>query len=163
MFLFFIQNDKKHHSTPANKMDEKIRKRVVIDTNIFVEAYMKKKKGAARRIVQDGLALRVEVLYSDKIKEEVERIIAKFPDKSKARFELYQLFYQATHVIEPAKVQLSRDADDNMFIGCAIAGNAHYIVSYDIHLLELDGRVMQEHNYTIRAVRPKDIYCMHLI
>jgi len=116
-------------------------KRIVLDTNVLIAAFFW--KGHPRTIYNLVRAGQLELLISKDIQAEFIRVLAykKFgltaseiaPIANDLRKHAAFIdIRQRMHVVKA-------DPSDNMFLECAVAGNAKYIVSGDHHLLQLKG------------------------
>jgi putative PIN family toxin of toxin-antitoxin system len=113
--------------------------KVVLDANIFVSSLV---RGGETRKVFDRIVDYVDELYvTDEILTEITDVIYRL-NSCVSKDEMY--FYMEKIVLEGEKVTPqklthngSRDKTDNKYIECAIAGNVDYIISGDVHLLEL--------------------------
>jgi len=112
--------------------------RVVLDTNILVSSIFW--GGIPNKILESWVSEKFELLLSEEILKEYERVLFKI-SKGKKDQLVYQwlLFIAENSLIVNIKkrFKLSIDPDDDKFIECAVAGNAKYIVSGDSHLLDL--------------------------
>ena len=118
--------------------------RIVLDANVFVSALISA-KGAPARLLTYWQESRVDLVISPAILQELERVLHypklqkqyRLPEEAIQRF-LHLLGTQAI-VVAPLKeiVAVERDATDNRYLECALAGEAIYIVSGDSHLLDL--------------------------
>jgi len=105
--------------------------RAVLDTNIFVAAF-KKPGGLTSRIVKDDWALnRYTLLISMSIITEVVTVLsaARVPKKSiQGLVSLIMLYAQ---VQDEHRIQrtIKKHKQDDIFVACALAGNADYIVT----------------------------------
>ncbi len=113
--------------------------KVVLDTNVLVSGIFW--GGAPLKILDLWKKRKLELLASAPILDEYLRTIQRLADKA-ARPDLYR----AWALLLPSRLKLvsvkksfrlCRDADDDMFIDCAITGKAHYIVTGDRDLLVL--------------------------
>lgn len=114
-----------------------MRKKVVLDTNIFVSIL---KKGRLRKILDLWLDERFDVVISDSIIREIFEVLRrpKFGFSMDEIEELGDLIFEKALIFNPQnKVEICADPDDNKFVECALEGKADYIVSGDLHLLEL--------------------------
>ena len=120
--------------------------RVVLDTNVWVSGLLW--PGPSWRLVRliemralqpimtpsmlDELA---DVLMYPRLRQRLQRIGVTLP-------EILSFVAQATDLLEeperPASPLVPADPDDDVFILCALAGGAPYLVSGDQHLLGLD-------------------------
>ena len=118
--------------------------RVVLDTNVFISAVLKPRSnpGLIFKFIRDG---RIELIISPGILSEIERVmlypklmkIHHLPPKAIAEFidnlEAFSLVVKPTMTLEIIQDDLS----DNIFLECAVAGSADFIVSGDHHLKDL--------------------------
>jgi putative PIN family toxin of toxin-antitoxin system len=117
--------------------------RAVIDTQVFLRALINKRSIPAK-IVFD-LGEKYTLIYSLETRREVEEVFSresirrKFPQITDVLVQqVANIFRLSTQVALPAEIpQISRDPKDNIFLACAIAGAANYIVSEDQDLLVL--------------------------
>lgn len=115
--------------------------RVVIDTNVYVEArFDKKKKGAARRIVQECASGLVKIVYTETIEEEVMRVLKGMHASDVFLAKVYHGFGRGERLSDITALDLCADPTDNKFIDCAVAGNVYYLITRDGALLALDGQ-----------------------
>lgn len=116
--------------------------RIVIDTQILLRAIVNRRSLPAK-IVFD-LAKVYELVVSegtlDEITELVQRpkIRAKFSLSDEAIDELLVRLSGGDHVVVTTVPAISRDPKDDVFLACAEAGKANYIVSEDNDLLVLN-------------------------
>ena len=118
--------------------------RVVLDVNVLISGFIAK-RGIPGEILSCWEQESFELLASAPILEELDRVIRypkiqqhyNLPDAVISRF-LQSLRRQAT-IVEPSeKIEAIRsDPTDNMYLECATAGGASYIVSGDAHLIQL--------------------------
>jgi len=112
--------------------------RVVLDTNIFVSGIFW--GGVPNQILESWVSEKFELLLSEEILKEYERVLYKISKGKKDQLvNQWLLFIAENSLIVNVKkrFKLSIDPDDDKFIECAVAGNAKYIVSGDSHLLDL--------------------------
>ena len=114
-------------------------KKVVLDTNISISAFFW--NGIPRKVYELAKNKRITLLYSKNIEQELLRVLA------------YEKFGLSVHEILPIAndyrktglfvtvvsklAVIKEDPTDNIFINCAVDGNAKYIISGDPHLLRL--------------------------
>ena len=118
--------------------------RVVIDTNIFVSGTVSS-KGSPRKILDFARKGAFRVVTSLSINHEIlevlhrEHIYTKYGLNEKVIDDLASFLYEGTILTEDAYEvsRVKKDDDDNKFIGCALEGEAAYIVSGDDHLLSI--------------------------
>jgi putative PIN family toxin of toxin-antitoxin system len=113
--------------------------RVVLDTNVYFSAF-KGERGVPFEIWRRGLRREYALLVSPAIIRELAGVLRsqlRWPD-GKIIVQLKLIVGVAT-IVEPnitLQVILS-DPDDDRILECAVAGNAHLIVSGDRHLTKL--------------------------
>jgi putative PIN family toxin of toxin-antitoxin system len=118
--------------------------RVVLDANIYVSALISD-KGNPAAIINSWLSGEFDILISQPILDELlrvtsyERIQNKYRKVKETRLEFAELIAKQGTWIEPVKTlsAVTRDKSDNVYLECAVEGEAQYIVSGDEHLLEL--------------------------
>ena len=125
---------------------------VVLDTNILLSAYKSSSATSPNREIFDRLEKHeFEFLFSEDILLEYRRkLIEKDFSPDQVRTVLKELIRIGSQVFIlrfhlPA---YPSDPEDIMFVLCADNGNATHIVTYDDHLLVLEGR------YTFRICEP---------
>lgn len=114
-----------------------MKKRVVLDTNIFISIL---KRGKLRRILDCWLDGKFDLVISNEIIEEMFRVLVrpKFKFTAKEIEDLGSLIFERAIICNPTqKITICQDKDDNKFIECALKGEAQYIVSGDFDLLIL--------------------------
>lgn len=118
--------------------------RAVLDTNVFVSAFVFKKEVYV--LAEAWLQGKFVWVLSPAIEKEYLDVIRrpKFQQTQEEIEEIGNLLEEAKksilmEYVEPEKRLhiISEDPKDNMFLECAVAGKADYIVSGDRHLLEL--------------------------
>ncbi|CAN5196113.1 putative toxin-antitoxin system toxin component, PIN family [soil metagenome] len=112
----------------------KLEYRIVLDTNVVLRAISSKSSLSS---ILDALNLgKFSLVVSSEILFEYEEIITRFYGKLTAQTFLdFLLMLPNVERIEPYFMLnlITNDSDDNKFVDCAFAGNAHYIVSNDKH------------------------------
>lgn len=105
--------------------------RLVLDTNVVVSAVLKP-KGLERTVVLLALTKPARWYVSDPITKEYADVLAR-PElniRKGLRLRFLQLIRNHAHVIVPARLpQLTLDAADNIFLECADAARADYLVT----------------------------------
>ena len=118
--------------------------KAVIDTNVLVSGIISA-KGAPRKILELAKKETFQAVTSVSINHEVldvlhrDYIYTKYHLNEDIIDDIAAFLYEGT-LITSDSVEISKirkDPEDNMFIGCAIEGDADYIVSGDKHLLNL--------------------------
>ena len=118
--------------------------RAVLDTNVFLSAFVLRKK--AFRLAEAWFQSRFVWIMSPDIEEEYRDVIArpKFQQTKEEVEEIENMLEEAKAaklmeyvVPEKSLSVIADDPKDNMFLECAVAGRAGYIVTGDRHLLDL--------------------------
>jgi putative PIN family toxin of toxin-antitoxin system len=118
--------------------------RVVLDANIFVSS-MINNQGNPNRIIEHWSRGDFEVLCSEKIIEEIGRVlryprIARRHGQSEEAIQRFmELLSNETMIVSPSAILniVQDDESDNRYLECATEGRAQFIVSGDKHLLDL--------------------------
>jgi len=111
--------------------------KVVIDTNLFVAGYFNKDSASAK-ILEMARRGKIQVLWTEEIKKEVERIIQNIKAKKKFQKGVKEIFKEENKIEPRFKIkEIKEDPDDNKFLECAYFGEAKTIISNDRHLLSL--------------------------
>ena len=126
--------------------------KIVLDANIVISSFF---WGGNPRKIMERIISGIDVLFVTKeIMDEIENVIRR--PKFHADYDMINYFINSIeemgNMITPIKQvkDWSRDRTDNKYIECGIAADADYIISGDIHLLELG-------NYQrLKIVSPKD-------
>src|SRR6266481_3010640 len=105
--------------------------RVVIDTNVLVSALLQP-KGLPAAVLILALSGQVELCVSEAVLAEYEEVIRRpHLKRDPAVIEsTMQAIRKLVHWVKPAvHMDVCSDPDDNMFVECAQAGNADYLVT----------------------------------
>ena len=116
---------------------------VVLDTNVVISGtYWDGESFKILRLLDEG---KIACIASIEILKEYHRglenpdILEKVDEYQVARRAGSIKLFQKMVILEPRiEIRRSRDPDDNKFIEAAIEGKAHYIVSKDNDLLEIE-------------------------
>jgi putative PIN family toxin of toxin-antitoxin system len=113
--------------------------KIVLDANIFISSFFW--GGNPRSVLERVISKKDELFISKEILNEIEDVVnrPKFhAEKSKIEYFIKSIEEISNLITIRKKVKNgSRDIKDNKYLECGIAGKADYIVSGDIHLLEL--------------------------
>ena len=105
--------------------------RLVLDTNVVVSAALKP-KGLERTALVFALTSPVRLFLSEDILAEYREVLAR-PElriRSEKRTQLLGLIEDRSRIVKPTrKLQVCRDPDDDMFLECAAAGRADYLIT----------------------------------
>ncbi len=115
------------------------KKRIVLDTNIFISAlgWEGKPREIFRRVLDGEFGL----IISQSQIEELERVLAypkfKFTEEQKSRF--LTIIFEIAEVVKTShKIDIIKDdPTDNIILESAVENNASFIVSGDEHLLKI--------------------------
>lgn len=117
-----------------------VRKKIIFDTSSLIPVCLHPAREPAQ--IFRAAALNHEIFSSPECLQELHAVL------SRPKFEAWQplgqrlawanLYQSAVTLIEPKeRITDCRDAKDNKFLELAVAANADFIISSDIHLLEL--------------------------
>lgn len=117
--------------------------RVVLDTNILVSALLVR-TGIPARIIERSEQF--ELLSTNEILAELERVLhypriqRKYGLTEQVIADFVQRLRDASLMVavEETAARVLRDPKDEMFLACAVAGSADYIVSGDADLLVME-------------------------
>ena len=113
--------------------------RVVFDTNVIVSAIgWDGKPETCIVLAFQGV---IQPVTSSVMEDELHEVLTypKFDFTADEIFRVADTLSTVSERVDPAiELAVVPDAADNMFIECAVAGDADYIVSGDSHLLNLE-------------------------
>ncbi len=112
--------------------------RIVVDTNVLISGVFF--GGFPRKILESIVEKTLTACATAEIIEEYQEIVQEMIDRKQGHInrQLLTPLVQALEIVEPQTfVELSRDPDDDKFLGCAKDAKAMYIVSGDRDLLVL--------------------------
>jgi uncharacterized protein len=105
--------------------------RLVIDTNVIVSAALKP-EGLQRTVLLLAMNKPARWYVTNEIVFEYRMVLAR-PElkiRRSLRLQLLQLIRNYAHLVKPSPIpQVTSDPDDNMFIACADACRADYLVT----------------------------------
>jgi putative PIN family toxin of toxin-antitoxin system len=119
--------------------------KIVVDANLFASGLIKpnSKPGKILSLIKEN---QVELVISPAIIREIKRILlypkiqkyhGKSPQEIDEYFEDILMFAWIAEGKEIVNI-IKDDRTDNKYLSCAFEGEAHYIVSGDHHLLDLE-------------------------
>lgn len=121
--------------------------KIVVDTNVFISGIFW--GGLPGKILEMWSDTSVQVLFSNEILSEYVEVIKRIAPEISDHWKNF--IKQNGLLIKPkGKIDICRDADDNKFIECAIAGKAKVIVSGDLDLL-----VIKKYR-SVQILKPRD-------
>lgn len=115
--------------------------RVVLDTNVIISALCFSRKSLPSEVLRLGLTEKYELVLSPAILLEAANKLREKFDWNSSRIErLIKLLGNSAKIVKPklAITEITDDPDDNKVLECAIKANAHFIVTGDKHLLQLE-------------------------
>jgi putative PIN family toxin of toxin-antitoxin system len=105
--------------------------RLVIDTNVLVSAALKP-AGLQRTVLLLAITKPARLYVSPPILEEYSEVLARreLHIPKGLRQQLLQLIKNRSHIVAPTqRLQVTSDPDDNIFLECADAASADYLVT----------------------------------
>lgn len=151
--------------------DQKGRIRVVVDTNVLVDAIFHEDTDCAdlfkykhdgeiafcmnQRTYQE--AFRIFLRTIEEIEKRAKSKEIKYSDRQvdSLFYKLSNALWEIQRIEGKTRVKYCKDPDDNKFIDCCIDGNIKYLVSSDEHLLDLkDNKDIKKHG--IEIMTPKE-------
>ena len=113
--------------------------KIVLDANIFISALFW--GGNPKKVLERAINKTDELYISKEILEEIEDVIGRpkfHAEKEKIEYIIKSIEDISEKITSKIKIKKgSRDIKDNKYIECAMTADADYIISGDIHLLEL--------------------------
>jgi putative PIN family toxin of toxin-antitoxin system len=113
--------------------------KIVLDANIFISSFL---WGGNPWLVLERAVKGIDELFITKeILDEIESVIERpkfHTDKEKIVYFINSIEEIGNKIVSKRRIQNgSRDKTDNKYIECGITADVDYIISGDIHLLEL--------------------------
>jgi putative PIN family toxin of toxin-antitoxin system len=126
--------------------------RVVVDTNVFISSFF---GGNPRKIIDLWKSGQITLCLSKSIVDEYIEVLRRLGLQSEKEIEEFlNLFAYAFHVVFTAQTPelhiVEKDPEDNMFIECAVALKAGFIITGDKAL-----KAIQEY-MNIKIVSPNE-------
>lgn len=134
--------------------------KLVVDTNVLISSFI---SAGSPRVVLTRIRDRLDLLcLSPPIIEEYLIVLERAGIAEAHLASLFSLFQDPDHVLfvlSSQRVEIIRDdPSDNMFLECAVAAGADYLISGDRHLKSLKSfqgiEIMSPREYIVR-VRPE--------
>lgn len=123
------------------------RLRVVLDTNVFVSAFLSHSPTSpTQELIRRWQADEFVLLVSDAIIDElIEKLLEKSIDEARV-VEFIALLDQLAEWVEVPNELVATvivaDPDDDLVLACAVTGRADYLITYDPHF-EVLGNLYQ--------------------
>ena len=126
--------------------------RVVVDINVFISSFF---GGNPRKVIDLWKSGEVTLCLSKPIVDEYIEVLRRIEQKNEKEIdELLGLFAHGFHVVFTARTPelhvVEKDPDDNVFIECAVALKAEFVITGDKAL-----KAIQEY-MNIKIVSPKE-------
>ena len=120
------------------------RLRVVLDTNVFVSAFLSRNPTSpTQELIQRWLNDEYILLVCDALVDEVIEKLAEREIDQERIIELVQLLDRLAEWVDvpPEAVSpvVQADPDDDVILACAVLGETDYLVTYDPHFDPLGG------------------------
>ena len=112
--------------------------KIILDANIFISSFFW--GGNPRSILERVITKADELFLTKEILDEIEDVLARpkfHTGKTEIEYFIKSIEEIGNKIAAKERVQRSRDKKDNKYIECAMASYANYIISGDIHLLEI--------------------------
>jgi hypothetical protein len=112
----------------------------VLDTNVLISAIVF--GGKPRNILERIIKGKIRLAVSESILQEVKAVLDgnKFQYPPQLTHTIISEIEAVSELVKPKKSikAVGKDPDDNKFLECALEAGAHFIITGDMHLLELE-------------------------
>ena len=127
-----------------NSVKVKARLRAVLDTNVYIAAYLTKNpRSPNKELFRRWRDSQFTLLVSKSILVEVVKKFDEYDIAQQLTIDLItHILAFAEYITVPVdcvKAVIAADPDDNLILACAIVGSADYLVTYDPHFDVLGG------------------------
>jgi putative PIN family toxin of toxin-antitoxin system len=113
--------------------------KIVLDANIFISSFFW--GGNPRRVLERVIVGIDELFITKEILDEISDVTGRprfHASEEEINYFINSIDEIANKIVPKRRIKNgSRDKTDNKYIECGITANADYIISGDIHLLEL--------------------------
>jgi putative PIN family toxin of toxin-antitoxin system len=113
--------------------------KIVLDANIFISSFFW--GGNPRKVLERVIAGTDELFITKEILDEINNVIGRpkfHTDENEINYFINLIEEIATKIVSKRRINNgSRDKTDNKYIECGITAHIDYIISGDIHLLEM--------------------------
>ncbi|MDR2177281.1 MAG: putative toxin-antitoxin system toxin component, PIN family [Treponema sp.] len=113
--------------------------KIVLDANVFISSFFW--GGNPRIVLNRAIAGTDELFITKEILDEIYDVIRRpkfHVDEDEINYFINSIEEIANKIVPKVRIRNgSRDKTDNKYIECGITANVDYIISGDIHLLEL--------------------------
>ena len=113
--------------------------KIVLDANVFISSFF---WGGNPRIIMERIIAGIDELFiTQEILDEIADVIGRpkfHVNKDDIHYYINSIEEIGNKITTERRIKNgSRDEDDNKYLECGITANADYLISGDIHLLEL--------------------------
>src|SRR5262249_33895482 len=116
-----------------------VKLRVVVDTNVFISAFLHPDRPIFQ-IIQQAIERRYHLLISPALVQELGRVLREdFGVEDQLRIQRLKILVRAAEIVIPKTTLevIKEDPADDRVLECAVEGQADLIVSGDYHLRRL--------------------------
>ena len=117
------------------------KKRIVIDTNVFINALLIRKSVPFQVVniaFKQGIILSSDATFSELQQVLARRKFDKYLTLEERNIFLFKLAKESESIDIKEEIKACRDAKDDKFLELAVNGNADFIVTGDVDLLVLN-------------------------
>ena len=109
---------------------------VILDTNIIISAYFKKKSNSAK-ILNLAFQGKIKTFWNNKMRNELNIILRNIHARKSFYKYIDKIYNNENKVLRTPKINIIKeDPSDNIFLGLAKAKKADFVISSDQHLLK---------------------------
>jgi len=109
---------------------------VILDTNIIISAYFKKKSNSAK-ILNLASQGKIKTFWNNKMRNELNIILRNIHARKSFYKYIDKIYNNENKVLRTPKINIIKeDPSDNIFLGLAKAKKADFVISSDQHLLK---------------------------
>jgi putative PIN family toxin of toxin-antitoxin system len=113
--------------------------KIVLDANIFIASFFR--GGNPRNVLERVIAGIDELFITKEILDEINDVIGRpkfHADGNEINYFIHSIEEIANKIVSKRRINNgSRDKTDNKYIECGITAHVDYVISGDIHLLEM--------------------------
>jgi putative PIN family toxin of toxin-antitoxin system len=114
--------------------------KIVLDANIFISSFFW--GGNPREVLKRSIAGIDELFITKEILDEINDVIMRpkfHADENEINYFINSIEEIANKIVPKRRINNgSRDKTDNKYIECGIAAHVDYVISGDVHLLEIE-------------------------
>ncbi len=113
--------------------------KIVLDTGVLAESFW---DGPARSVIELWKSGELTLCVSQPILREYTQLVSKLGASAREKEEFFSIFVNNPLVATAGSARrvdvVREDPADDMFLDCAVAGGADFVITNDTHLLELE-------------------------